>query len=196
MRPDRRARPPPHLPSLSRCGGRSDPLPLPPSCFGPTRSTRSWWLERDSRLPPRQKNLAGCRPHPHGKKRKEGERKKKEEGRGARSEEQNHSTQDSHVVPHHGTNWAALRLTAQIGRDAVLSESYGRGCLYSVPQPILPSLREGGRPSKSARCPQGSRSLERGPALKWRANKRKKEKSPIRKGSNKSLEQGLNLSGS
>jgi hypothetical protein len=31
------------------------------------------------------------------------------------------------VVPHHGTNWAALRLTAQIGRDAVLSESYGRG---------------------------------------------------------------------
>ena len=43
-------------------------------------------------------------------------------------------------------------------------------------------------------CPQGSRSLERGPALKWRANK--KERSPIRKGSNKSLEQGLNLSGS
>ena len=42
--------------------------------------------------------------------------------------EQNHSTQDSHVVPHHGTNWAALRLTAQIERDAVLSESYGRGC--------------------------------------------------------------------
>ena len=40
---------------------------------------------------------------------------------------QNHSTQDSHVVPHHGTDWAALRLTAQIGRDAVLSESYGRG---------------------------------------------------------------------
>ena len=40
---------------------------------------------------------------------------------------QNHSTQDSRVVPHRGTNWAALRLTAQIGRDAVLSESYGRG---------------------------------------------------------------------
>ena len=39
----------------------------------------------------------------------------------------NHSTQDSRVVPHRGTNWAALRLTAQIGRDAVLSESYGRG---------------------------------------------------------------------
>ena len=42
--------------------------------------------------------------------------------------QQNHSTQDSRVVPHRGTNWAALWLTLQIGRDAVLSESYGRGC--------------------------------------------------------------------
>ena len=41
------------------------------------------------------------------------------------------------MVPHHGTNWAALRLTAQIGRDAVLSESYGRGCWY---------------PSRQAKC--------------------------------------------
>jgi hypothetical protein len=41
----------------------------------------------------------------------------------------NHSTQDSRVVPHRGTNWAALWLTAQIRRDAVLSESYGRGYL-------------------------------------------------------------------
>jgi hypothetical protein len=40
----------------------------------------------------------------------------------------NHGTQDSRVVPHRGTNWAALRLTAQIERDAVLSKSYGRGC--------------------------------------------------------------------
>jgi hypothetical protein len=40
----------------------------------------------------------------------------------------NHGTQDSRVVPHRGTNWAALWLTAQIGRDAVFSESYGRGC--------------------------------------------------------------------
>ena len=48
------------------------------------------------------------------------------------------------MVPHHGTNWAALRLTAQIGRDAVLSESYGRGCLYPDPQPIPPSLRGSG----------------------------------------------------
>jgi hypothetical protein len=39
----------------------------------------------------------------------------------------NHSTQDSRVVPHRGTNWAALWLTAQIERDAVFSESYGRG---------------------------------------------------------------------
>jgi hypothetical protein len=42
----------------------------------------------------------------------------------------NHGTQDSRVVPHRGTNWAALWLTAQIGRDAVLSESYGRGYLF------------------------------------------------------------------
>ena len=33
------------------------------------------------------------------------------------------------MVPHRGTNWAALWLTVQIGRDAVLSESYGRGYL-------------------------------------------------------------------
>ena len=39
----------------------------------------------------------------------------------------NHSTRDSHVVPHHGTSQAALWLTSQIGRDAVLSKSYGRG---------------------------------------------------------------------
>ena len=42
---------------------------------------------------------------------------------------QNHSTQDSRVVPHRGTNWAALWLTAQIRRDAVFSKSYGRGYL-------------------------------------------------------------------
>lgn len=41
--------------------------------------------------------------------------------------QKNHSTQDSRVVPHRGTDWAALWLTSQIGRDAVLSESYGRG---------------------------------------------------------------------
>ena len=36
------------------------------------------------------------------------------------------------MVPHRGTNWAALWLTAQIGRDAVLSESYGRGYTRSA----------------------------------------------------------------
>ena len=33
------------------------------------------------------------------------------------------------MVPHRGTNWAAPWLTSQIGRDAVLSRSYGRGYL-------------------------------------------------------------------
>ena len=41
--------------------------------------------------------------------------------------QKNHSTQDSRVVPHRGTNWAAPWLTSQIRRDAVLSRSYGRG---------------------------------------------------------------------
>jgi hypothetical protein len=48
----------------------------------------------------------------------------------------NHSTQDSRVVPHRGTNWAALWLTAQIGRDAVLSKSYGRGYRYGPRGPF------------------------------------------------------------
>ena len=50
----------------------------------------------------------------------------------------NHSTQDSHVVPHHGTNWAALWLTVQIRRDAVLSESYGRGYCYCSALTYIP----------------------------------------------------------
>lgn len=45
----------------------------------------------------------------------------------AQAGNKNHSTRDSQVVPHLGTNRAALSLTSQIGRDAVLSESYGRG---------------------------------------------------------------------
>ncbi len=36
------------------------------------------------------------------------------------------------MVPHHGTSWAAPWLTAQIRRDAVLSESYGRGFITSI----------------------------------------------------------------
>ena len=49
----------------------------------------------------------------------------------------NHSTQDSRVVPHHGTNQAALWLTAQIGRDAVLSESYGHGQQVKLQIPFM-----------------------------------------------------------
>lgn len=56
----------------------------------------------------------------------------------SKSISKNHSTQDSHVVPHHGTNWAALWLTAQIRRDAVLSGSYGRGCNTYVNSNIYP----------------------------------------------------------
>ena len=44
------------------------------------------------------------------------------------------------MVPHRGTNWAALWLTAQIGRDAVLSESYGRGYQLNWYVPQIPIL--------------------------------------------------------
>ena len=44
------------------------------------------------------------------------------------------------MVPHHGTNYAALWLTAQIRRDAVLSESYGRGYLYPSFYASYPAL--------------------------------------------------------
>ena len=62
-------------------------------------------------------------------------KKKNDDNQGSQhctTKEQNHSTQDSRVVPHRGTNWAVLWLTLQIGRDAVLSESYGRGCMLCV----------------------------------------------------------------
>ncbi len=39
------------------------------------------------------------------------------------------------MVPHRSTNWAILWLTSQIGRDAVLSQFYGRGwsvCVCAV----------------------------------------------------------------
>ena len=42
------------------------------------------------------------------------------------------------MVPHRGTNWAAPWLTSQIGRDAVLSRSYGRGYLSNLSAPYLP----------------------------------------------------------
>ena len=53
--------------------------------------------------------------------------------------EKNHSTQDSRVVPHRGTNWAAPWLTSQIGRDAVLSRSYGRGYLGCIGPTLMQS---------------------------------------------------------
>ena len=68
-------------------------------------------------------------PHP-SKTWEKRENEEKERGgreKKTKKEKKNHGTQDSRVVPHRGTNWAALWLTAQIGRDAVLSESYGRG---------------------------------------------------------------------
>ena len=43
------------------------------------------------------------------------------------------------MVPHRGTNWAAPWLTSQIGRDAVLSRSYGRG-YYSRHTPVYKSI--------------------------------------------------------
>ena len=97
-------------------------------------------------------------------------------GEGGRKK--NHSTQDSHVVPHHGTNWAALRLTSQIGRDAVLSESYGRGYWCSRPRPKSPPAPKERTVPTTPRCPQGQRPLTRGPALKRRANKEKKGVQP------------------
>ncbi len=41
-------------------------------------------------------------------------------------EEQNYSTQYSRVVSHHSTDCAITSLTAEIGRDPVLSGVYGR----------------------------------------------------------------------
>lgn len=43
-------------------------------------------------------------------------------------ERENRSIEDSQVVPYLSTNSTVPRLTSQIGRDAVFSRSYGRGC--------------------------------------------------------------------
>jgi hypothetical protein len=66
----------------------------------------------------------------------------------ARKGKKNHGTQDSRVVPHRGTNWAALWLTAQIGRDAVLSESYGRGYLFCYRTVFIPLFFSEDPPSR------------------------------------------------
>ena len=116
----------------------------------PAVSGEAW---SESRQEERQERVGASADRPRrarAKKKKEEERKKeaegREEGRSAegrnkRKKKENHSTQDSHVVPHHGTNWAALRLTAQIGRDAVLSESYGRGYWVRGRRPKCTSSR-------------------------------------------------------
>src|SRR6201986_1783744 len=123
---------------------RSGPL-APERLTGVTRAhSKPDWSQRPARAGGAQKNPAGCRPRPlctprggRGKGKRKGG---KERGGGGWvvGAAKNHSTQDSHVVPHHGTNWAALRLTAQIGRDAVLSESYGRGYWCTCPPPKSP----------------------------------------------------------
>jgi hypothetical protein len=100
----------------------------------PLMST-TYWGENRPRPHGDLKIQAGSRPHPHLPQRhRRSAARPWPPGRQSKKGEQNHSTQDSHVVPHHGTNWAALRLTAQIGRDAVLSESYGRGYWYTSSQ--------------------------------------------------------------
>ena len=92
------------------------------------------------------------------------------------------------MVPHHGTNWAALRLTAQIGRDAVLSESYGRGYWY-----CLCGSKCRSAPPPPPHNQTGSGAAEACPKVE--GEQKKKGVQPF-EGSNKSLEQGLNLSGS
>ena len=44
-----------------------------------------------------------------------------------KARDKNHNTQNSRVVPN-----VALRLTAQIGRNAVLWKSYGRESILSI----------------------------------------------------------------
>ena len=97
--------------------------------------------------------------------------KEKRRKRKQKRKQQNHSTQDSRVVPHRGTNWAALWLTSQIGRDAVLSESYGRGycvhcvhTLYALPLWLLNTLHYTNK--FSAHCTHHSVPSPAEPALK------------------------------
>ena len=57
-----------------------------------------------------------------GEKKKKKKKKKKKE----KKEKKNYSTRASHVLPDRTTDQAGTCLTSQIGRDAVLSRSYGR----------------------------------------------------------------------
>ena len=53
-------------------------------------------------------------------------KEKSDEKEGSEKKRETLASTDSCVVPHRSTNDSALWLTAQIGRDAVLSESYGQ----------------------------------------------------------------------
>ena len=50
---------------------------------------------------------------------------------GPKQNRKKNNTQDSHVVPHHGTNRARRCLTSQSERDAVLSPLYGRSYIFA-----------------------------------------------------------------
>ena len=109
----------------------------PPLLRAPGRAQNCQKFPRGSAPRPRPPRARSARTPAKGRNLERKKRERGTEGRG-----KNHSTRDSHVVPHHGTNRAVLRLTAQIGRDAVLSESYGRGYLpccrglkYPLPRP-------------------------------------------------------------
>ena len=103
------------------------------SCSAPTpKGTRGRWCLTPFGTAQESKTRTRKAPTPQRPKtweKRENEEKEREGGekKKTKKEKKNHGTQDSRVVPHRGTNWAALWLTAQIGRDAVLSESYGRG---------------------------------------------------------------------
>ena len=124
---------------------KKDSEPPEPPLPAPTAGGEPW--ARTSRRPLGPHRVESRRPAGRGSR-----TTKKNKVR-ALPGSKNHSTQDSHVVPHHGTNWAALRLTSQIGRDAVLSESYGRGCLYTRPRPRYPSTPQPPAPGRTSPLP-------------------------------------------
>ena len=69
--------------------------------------------------------LNTCACNTKGKKKRKEKKKKKK-----KRKQKNYSNQYSHVVPHHSTDWSRYCLTAEIGRDPVLSILYGRSLYY------------------------------------------------------------------
>ena len=49
-----------------------------------------------------------------------------------KKKQKDYGTQYSRVVPHHSTDWADTSLTSEIGRDPVLSSTYGRRHQFSA----------------------------------------------------------------